>query len=67
MRMERKVRNMLIEILPKAALPSFMEYLEGKSSLRIQEYIKRQLEEDKAGEQLTIGFCLFMKSPWLCR
>ena len=27
----------------------------GKNAKKIEEYIKRQLEEDKAGEQLTMG------------
>lgn len=27
----------------------------GKNAQRIAEYIKKQLEEDKAGEQLTMG------------
>lgn len=27
----------------------------GKNAQRIQEYIKRQLDEDKAGEQLTMN------------
>ena len=27
----------------------------GKNAQKIQEYIKRQLDEDKAGEQLTMG------------
>ena len=27
----------------------------GKNAKRIQEYIQRQLEEDQAGEQLTMG------------
>jgi len=27
----------------------------GKNAKKIQEYIQRQLEEDKAGEQLTMG------------
>ena len=27
----------------------------GKNAKKIQEYIQKQLEEDKAGEQLTMG------------
>ena len=27
----------------------------GKNAKKIQEYIQRQLEEDNAGEQLTMG------------
>ena len=27
----------------------------GKNAKKIEEYIKRQLEEDQAGEQLTMG------------
>ena len=27
----------------------------GKNAKKIEEYIKRQLEEDKTGEQLTMG------------
>ncbi len=27
----------------------------GKNAKKIEEYIRRQLEEDKAGEQLTMG------------
>ncbi len=27
----------------------------GKNAKRIQEYIQKQLDEDKAGEQLTMG------------
>ena len=27
----------------------------GKNARKIEEYIKRQLEEDRAGEQLTMG------------
>lgn len=27
----------------------------GKNAKKIEEYIRRQLDEDKAGEQLTIG------------
>ena len=27
----------------------------GKNAKKIEEYIRRQLEEDRAGEQLTIG------------
>ena len=39
--------HMLLEIPPKVAVASFMGYLKGKSSLK--------LEEDQAGEQLTMG------------
>ncbi|HIZ41611.1 MAG TPA: IS200/IS605 family transposase, partial [Candidatus Gemmiger excrementigallinarum] len=27
----------------------------GKNAKKIEEYIRRQLEEDQAGEQLTMG------------
>ena len=62
--------HMLVEIPPKVAVSSFMGYLKGKSSLmiyekypdtagknakKIEEYIRHQLDEDKAGEQLTMG------------
>ena len=59
--------HMLLEIPPKVSVSSFMGYLKGKSSLmiyekypgknakKIEEYIRHQLEEDKAGEQLTMG------------
>ena len=75
---------MLIEILSKVAVSSFVGYLKGKSSRMIHErfpelryqyrnrefccvdtagknaqkisgYIKHQLEEDQAGERLTMG------------
>ena len=79
---------MLLEIPPKVAVPSFMRYLKGKSSLiiyeqfpelkykyrnrafwrrghyvdtagknamKIAEYIPKQLEEHKMGEQLTMS------------
>ena len=78
---------MLLEIPPKVAVPSFMRYLKGKSSLiiyeqfpelkykyrnrafwrrghyvdtagknaMIAEYIPKQLEEHKMGEQLTMS------------
>ena len=29
--------------------------MQGKNPQKIQEYIKRQLDEEKAGEQLTMG------------
>ena len=79
--------HMLVEILPKMSISSFMGFLKGKSSLmiyerwgnmkfkyrnrqfwcrgyyvdtagknayKIQEYIKNQLAEDQASDQLTL-------------
>ena len=49
--------HMLIEIPPKIAVASFMGYYvdtAGKNAKKIQEYIQRQYEQDKAGEQLTM-------------
>lgn len=81
--------HMLLEILPKMSVSSFMGYLKGKSSLmpyeqfgdlkfkyrnrefwcrgysadtvgknkqKIQEYIRKQLDEDKLGTQLSIPY-----------
>lgn len=81
--------HMLLEILPKMSVSSFMGYLKGKSSLmlyeqfgdlkfkyrnrefwcrgysadtvgknkqKIQEYMRKQLDEDKLGTQLSIPY-----------
>ena len=62
--------HMLVEIPPKVAISSFMGYkyrnrefwcrgyyvdTAGKNAKKIEEYIRHQLDEDKAGEQLTMG------------
>ena len=80
--------HILVEMLPKIAVSSFMGHLKGKSTTmlyeqfaelkykyrnrefwcrgyyvdtagknakKIQEYIQKQLKEDMAGEQLTMG------------
>ena len=47
--------HMLVEIPPKMRVSSFMEYLKGKSSLKvIEEYIKNQIQEDLAYEQMSL-------------
>lgn len=58
--------HILVEIPPKMSIASFMGYLKGKSTLRIfdkyanlkykliKEYIKNQLQEDIAYDQISI-------------
>ena len=46
-----------IEIYIKFGADVTSQYVDtaGKNAKKIQEYIRQQLDEDKAGEQLTMG------------
>lgn len=52
----RKVPRIEIQISePRILVQRVLRRYSGQNAKKIEEYIRRQLEEDKAGEQLTMG------------